>query len=64
MKPFIALFLTVLMYLVYAGPVVAQNVPSGTISISEKEFGFIIGGSEGRGHSIIRGPSTFSRQAA
>ena len=59
MKLSFALFLTVLMYLVYTGPVVAQNMPSGTITINEKEFGFIIGGSEGRGTLNFQGAEYF-----
>jgi hypothetical protein len=37
----------------------AQNVPSGTITINEKEFGFIIGGSEGRGTLNYQGSEYF-----
>jgi hypothetical protein len=33
----------------------AQNVPSGTITINEKEFGFILGGSEGHGTLFFQG---------
>ncbi len=51
--------IAVLMYLAYSSPAVAQNVPSGTITISEKEFGFIIGGSEGRGTLNYQGAEYF-----
>jgi hypothetical protein len=59
LKIIFVLLLTLLMYLVYTGDVVAQNVPSGTITISEKEFGFIIGGSEGRGTLNYQGAEYF-----
>jgi hypothetical protein len=47
----------IIAYIVFSGFILllismtahAQNVPSGTITINEKEFGFIIGGSEGHG---------------
>ncbi|MGD9652888.1 MAG: DUF1134 domain-containing protein [Candidatus Dadabacteria bacterium] len=36
-------------FLAYAGSALADEVPSGTISIDETQFGLIIGGSEGSG---------------
>lgn len=59
MKIILVLLLTVFMDFVYSGPVGAQNVPSGTITISEKEFGFIINGSEGRGTLNYQGAEYF-----
>jgi hypothetical protein len=49
LKIILVVLLTVFMGFVYSGPAGAQNVPSGTITITEKEFGLIINGSEGRG---------------
>lgn len=59
MKKFVVLSITTLIYFVYLGTASAQNVPSGTISINEKEFGFIIGGSEGKGTLNYQGAEYF-----
>ena len=59
MKLLFVSVIAVLMYLAYSSPAFAQNVPSGTITISEKEFGFIIGGSEGRGTLNYQGAEYF-----
>jgi hypothetical protein len=59
MKLLLLLVFAVLTNAAYSGQVRADNVPSGTITINEKEFGFIIGGSEGRGTLNYQGAEYF-----
>lgn len=54
-----ALIFTVVMCFVYAGSVLADNIPSGTIEIDETQFGLIIGGSEGKGTLNYQGVEYF-----